>query len=109
MKIIQETDVLAMENLGSVYEDLKHTVLRGVRDNQPLHDNGDMGETVALPAGPCCQRLEKEHARRYVSIFGEFVLSRVVYGSREGQQIDREVERLYPHRVLVEQNFPMAA
>jgi hypothetical protein len=113
MKILQETDVLATDKLSSVYQDLKDTVLRAVRDNQPLHEvekaiweqllrlgrqalaqvlsllgNGDMGETVALPDGRCCQRLEQEHTRRYVSIFGEFVLCRVAYGSREGQKIE---------------------
>ncbi len=113
MQIIQETDVLAPENLSAVYEDLKGTILRAVRENQPIHavekavweqllrlgrealaqvfallGNGDMGETVALPDGRCCQRLEQEHARRYVSIFGEFLLSRVAYGSREGQKIE---------------------
>jgi hypothetical protein len=92
--------------------DLKETVVRAVREHQPLHEvekaiweqllrlgraaptqvfallgNGDMGETVALPDGRCCQRLEQEHARRYVSIFGEFLLQRAVYGSREGQKI----------------------
>lgn len=112
MKILQETHVLAAENLSSVYEDLKDTVFRAVRENQPIHEvekavwqqllrlgrealtqvfallgNGDMGETVELPDGHCCQRLDQEHARRYVSIFGEFVLSRAVYGSREGQKI----------------------
>jgi hypothetical protein len=113
MKIIQETVVLAMEKLSSVCEDLKETIVRAVRGNQPVHEmekavweqllrlgrealtqmfallgNGDMGETVELPDGRCCRRLEKEHPRRYVSIFGEFVLSRVVYGSREGQQVE---------------------
>lgn len=113
MKILHETDAVAMENLGSVYQDLKGTVLRAVRENQPLHEiekavweqllrlgrealtqifallgKGDMGETVELPDGRCCQRLEQEHTRRYVSIFGEFVLSRVAYGSREGQKIE---------------------
>jgi hypothetical protein len=113
MKIIAETDALAMENLAAVYQDLKDTVCRAVRENQPLHEmekavweqvlrlgraalaqilallgNGDLGDTVALPDGRCCQRLEKEHPRRYVSIFGEFVLSRVAYGSREGQKIE---------------------
>lgn len=113
MNIIQETDVLATEKLSAVYEDLKGAVLRAVRENRPIHEvekavweqllrlgrealaqvfsllgNGDMGETVALPDGRCCQRLEQEHSRRYVSIFGEFVLSRVVYGCREGQKIE---------------------
>jgi hypothetical protein len=113
MKILPETDVLATENLSSVYEDLKDTVFRAVRENQPIHEvekaiweqllrlgrealsqvfhllgNGDMGEAVELPDGRWCQRLAQEHARRYVSIFGEFVLSRAAYGSREGQKIE---------------------
>src|SRR5581483_2227765 len=41
-----------------------------------------------LPNGQECQRLEETHERRYVSIFGEFVLDRTVYGSREGQKIE---------------------
>jgi hypothetical protein len=113
MKILPETDVLAMENLSGVYEELKQTVWEAVRENQPIHEvekaiweqllrlgrqalsqvfallgNGEMGPTVALPDGRCCQRLAQEHTRRYVSIFGEFRLSRVVYGSREGQKIE---------------------
>jgi hypothetical protein len=47
-----------------------------------------MGDTVTLPDGRVCQRLEENHQRRYVSIFGEFMLERAVYGSREGQKID---------------------
>jgi hypothetical protein len=113
MKILHEIDALATENLAAVYDDLKDTVLRTVRENLPLHEvektvwqqllrlgrealtqvfrllgNGDRGETIELPDGHCCQRLEQEHIRRYVSIFGEFQLSRVVYGSREGQAIE---------------------
>jgi hypothetical protein len=113
MNIIHEIDVLATENLAAVYDDLKDTVLRAVRENLPLHEvektvwqqllrlgrealtqvfrllgNGDRGETIELPDGRCCQRLEQEHVRRYVSIFGEFQLSRVVYGSRERQAIE---------------------
>ena len=34
------------------------------------------------------RRLPQHHDRRYVSIFGELVISRVVYGSREGQKIE---------------------
>jgi hypothetical protein len=113
MKIIQETAALATENLATVYQDLQDTVFRAVREHQPLHEvekavweqllrlgrqaltqvfallgNGDLGETVALPDGRCCQRLAQEHTRRYVSIFGEFVLARAVYGSREGQKVE---------------------
>ncbi len=52
-----------------------------------LHGNGDMGETLVV-AGRECRRFEGLHVRRYVSIFGEFRLERVVYGSREGQKIE---------------------
>lgn len=52
-----------------------------------LHGSGDLGPTVTLPHGEEHQRLEQQHQRRYVSIFGEFQLSRTVYGSREGQKI----------------------
>ena len=113
MKIIQETEVLATEKLSALYENLKDTVVRAVREGLPLHEvekaiweqllrlgrealtqvftllgNGDLGETVELPDGRCCQRLPQEHQRRYVSIFGAFVLSRVAYGSRAGQKIE---------------------
>ncbi len=53
-----------------------------------LLGSGDLGERVTLPDGRTAERLEALHARRYVSIFGSFVLDRVVYGSREGQKID---------------------
>jgi hypothetical protein len=49
---------------------------------------GDQGESVRLPDGSRAQRLPEPHPRRYVSVFGEFVLSRVACGSREGQRID---------------------
>lgn len=50
--------------------------------------DGDMGETVTLPSGAECQRLDEQHPRRYVSIFGTFVLQRAVYGSRAKQKIE---------------------
>ena len=103
MKIIPETDARATKNLSAVYADREATGVRAVRENQPLHEvekavweqllrlgrqaltqvfallgNGDRGETVELPAGRCCQRLEQEQGRRYVSIFGEVLLSRRV-------------------------------
>jgi len=52
------------------------------------HGTGDVGETVTLPNGHVCQRLEELHSRRYVSIFGVFELQRTVYGSWEGQALE---------------------
>jgi hypothetical protein len=52
-----------------------------------LQGTGDQGAAVTLPDGQTCERLPELHARRYVSIFGPFTLSRTAYGSREGQKI----------------------
>jgi hypothetical protein len=113
MKMTQETDVLKWENVDQVYTDLKSAIHAAVQQGKPAHEvelrlwklllklgqesfgqylaaqgTGDMGESVELPDGRVCQRLENLHTRRYVSIFGEFVLERTVYGSREGQKLD---------------------
>lgn len=53
-----------------------------------LAGDGDLGATITLPNGAESRRLPALHQRRYVSIFGVFQLQRVVYGSREGQQLD---------------------
>ena len=53
-----------------------------------LQGTGDMGENITLPEGDVRKRLEALHRRRYVSVFGEFHLDRVAYGSREGQKVD---------------------
>ena len=50
--------------------------------------DGDMGPEVKLPDGRTVRRLELPHVRPYQSIFGSFELSRVVYGTREGQKIE---------------------
>lgn len=49
---------------------------------------GDVGETFELPSGRKVRRLEESHGRRYVSVFGEVTISRVVYGTRETQKIE---------------------
>jgi hypothetical protein len=53
-----------------------------------LAGDGDRGPTITLPNGADSQRLPALHPRPYVSIFGRFLLQRVVYGSREGQALD---------------------
>jgi hypothetical protein len=46
---------------------------------------GDMGETLAYQ-GQDLKRLEETHDRRYVSVFGELMIPRYVYGTRETQK-----------------------
>jgi hypothetical protein len=46
------------------------------------------GETIELSDGSQVKRLPMKHKRSYLSILGEFNLSRWVYGTREGQKID---------------------
>jgi len=50
--------------------------------------DGDEGERLCGPDGRCLKRLEHPHARPYLSVFGEFELQRVAYGTREGQKIE---------------------
>ena len=52
------------------------------------HGDGDVGPTATTSDGHKRRRLAKPHARRYVSIFGELIINRVVYGTREGQKIE---------------------
>jgi hypothetical protein len=50
--------------------------------------DGDVGSDVTTPEGDTARRLPERHDRRYVSIFGELTIPRVVYGTREGQKIE---------------------
>lgn len=53
------------------------------------HGDGDLGEEAPAGDGRVLRRLPEPHDRRYVSIFGELHVDRAVYGSREGQAIER--------------------
>ena len=53
-----------------------------------LQGTGDVGERFTLPDGRQLRRLEAPHHRSLLTIFGEFLLDRVVYGTREGQAIE---------------------
>src|SRR5712671_2267471 len=113
MIMTHEQDVLKSEKLAEQFAELQEFVRQAAQDGQAIHEverglwrrlrqmgheclgqflrwqgNGDLGETVTLPTGEPCHRLPDLHERRYVSIFGEFALRRVVYGSREGQKIE---------------------
>ena len=65
---------------------LGHTLLSAFISAQ---GDGDLGPDAETPEGRTARRLPERHDRRYVSIFGELVISRVVYGTREGQKIER--------------------
>lgn len=53
------------------------------------HGDGDLGPATETAEGQPVRRLPLTHDRRYVAIFGELAIPRVVYGTREGQEIDR--------------------
>lgn len=51
--------------------------------------DGDCGPESTTAEGTTARRLPEAHDRRYMSIFGELTIRRVVYGTREGQKIER--------------------
>src|SRR5580704_15431614 len=53
-----------------------------------LAGTGDKGETATLDNGQVVKRLEEQHSRPLVTIFGKFSIPRCVYGTREGQKIE---------------------
>ena len=53
-----------------------------------LYGKCDLGEEQKLSNERIVKRLPKAHCRGYFSIFGEFELAQMVYGSREGQKIE---------------------
>ena len=61
---------------------ISRLMLQGFVD---LQGPGDLGATFEYE-GRTLNRLEELHDRRYVSVFGELLISRVVYGSRETQK-----------------------
>jgi hypothetical protein len=65
---------------------LGHTLLSAF---VAAHGDGDLGPQAETPEGRTVRRLPERHDRRYVSIFGELTIDRFVYGTREGQRIER--------------------
>jgi hypothetical protein len=65
---------------------LGHTLLSAFIAQQ---GDGDLGPEVETGARQTARRLPERHERRYVSIFGELTIDRAVYGTREGQRIER--------------------
>jgi hypothetical protein len=65
---------------------LGHTLLAAF---VAVSGDGDIGSEADTPEGRTVRRLPERHDRRYVSIFGELIIGRVAYGTREGQKIER--------------------
>jgi hypothetical protein len=61
--------------------------LEMLRSFVEAHGDGDRGETVEQE-GETLTRLPQPHDKRYLSIFGELLIGRRVYGTREGQAIE---------------------
>ncbi len=80
-KTIHEVEKGIWERLRA----MGHEALGGFIASQ---GDGDLGETFAMPDGRVLNRLESTHQRSYQSIFGEYKLDRMAYGSREGQKIE---------------------
>jgi hypothetical protein len=51
--------------------------------------DGDLGPEAETADGHVARRLPERHDRRYVSVCGQLTIARAVYGSREGQRIER--------------------
>jgi len=78
---------------------ISRLMLQGFVD---LQGPGDLGTTLEYE-GRTLNRLEHLHDRRYVSVFGELLISRAVYGSRETQR--HEVVPLDGRLCLPESDF----
>ncbi|MFZ4780087.1 MAG: ISKra4 family transposase [Terrimicrobiaceae bacterium] len=61
--------------------------LKLLRSFVDAHGDGDQGETLERE-GETLDRLPKPHDKRYLSIFGELLIGRWVYGTREKQAIE---------------------
>jgi hypothetical protein len=71
---------------GDVFGGLLGMGLTLVRLFVVTKGTGDTGPVLDTASG-VWKRLEKLHPRRYVSIFGELLIDRTVYGTREKQKI----------------------
>jgi hypothetical protein len=81
------------ERVDVVERDLMHNLLALGHSLLTVYvaqqGDGDSGPEITTAEGTTARRLPEPHDRRYVSIFGELTIRRVVYGSREGQRIER--------------------
>src|SRR6266480_5562330 len=50
------------------------------------HGDGDAGASIERDEGTL-RRFKEPHEKRYLSVFGELLIARFVYGTREGQAI----------------------
>jgi hypothetical protein len=113
MNMTDSLDLLKVELTQNIVPQILDLLMTAVNKGQPVHEvenglwdlalqvgrralgvfldchgTGDLGPTVTLPDGRHIDRLDKLHARRYVSLFGAYALQRTAYGTREGQAIE---------------------
>lgn len=95
LRALQERVEMAAR-LGRAAHEVEQELFRGVLQLghallgyffEQLGD-GDQGERLELADGRVLKRFASPHERDYHSVFGDFRLSRWVYGSREGQRIE---------------------
>jgi len=113
MIMAENTQIDKVQNLMESALEMTRYVERVTREKSPIHEvekeiwqrilqmgrlaleqflagqgTGDLGETLSTPEGRTLKRLNDTHPRKYQSVFGEFVIERTVYGTREGQKIE---------------------
>jgi hypothetical protein len=87
LALVQEAKGQRIDCLeGDVFAGLLGLGLTLVRLFVDAQGTGDAGPSFDTSAGTW-KRLENVHPRRYVSIFGELMIDRTVYGTREKQKI----------------------
>lgn len=111
--VAQESRLGKLESLDEPFTELKAFVIEAARVGRAEHvvaeklfrgllalgkvlmgeffsrqGTGDLGETLTLPDARQVRRLPQTQGRPLLTIFGEFVLERAVYGTREGQAVE---------------------
>lgn len=79
---------------------ISRLMLQGFVD---LQGPGDLGTTLEYE-GRTLNRLEHLHDRRYVSVFGELLISRAVYGGLTRCRVGNRLSQSYRRRRYMEKN-----
>lgn len=72
----------------SLWERVRKLGWEMLRAYVAMQGTGDMGESLTLEDGRKVRRRPELHSKRYVSVFGELEIERVVYGQRRKQKFE---------------------